>query len=562
MYSYNFKIITESKFFKRNAIYAFYPDMDSIPITYTLQLQTLLYSILLTLAIIIGSIIWNLEKIRHFMKTSFVLSHTNLIFVNSYSFSDYKKLFGSDIYSLLFYFYLCMLIVFIFAFQVIKPMSSDDWIMGSHYTTFYSPTQLFGYFWQRGRHIADVFMSLSMRPFGEILVSCGMDSIQAFYILSSFFSVIFYFLLFFAASLLVWLLNDKKDFKLIFTIVSLFIIIIFESRTDYIGLTGNAAYIATAGLSLLIFLPLLYYFLFEKELRFSRNIYTHLGIVLVLVYCASFSLETSTLPIFGLCLFITLYYYVERKLHNISKRINFSIAYLLGSFLFFILLAFSLTLKSGRGKDQFGKIEHTSLIDIFSSTFTSFYRTHDSFLYLMIYGSIALCGFIYYFLAKKRMKKKYYIQTALLCIGIIGVIGFCAIRVVGIGFEVLLIFCVLLTLLLQYKNHNNKLLAFFCSVMLIGSIFYMAFALMRLYDDTFKKYYPYREATQNIKQLFIQANAKNQEKILLTKDDIIRYKLQYSGLTNDTLFPTNSHITRWMQMYNVVDKPIIIRVID
>ena len=82
VYSYNFKIITESKFFKRNAIYAFYPDMDkipnafhtfhfdrhrvhgsfmssrlltsqdSIPITYTLQLQTLLYSILFTLAII------------------------------------------------------------------------------------------------------------------------------------------------------------------------------------------------------------------------------------------------------------------------------------------------------------------------------------------------------------------------------------------------------------------------------------------------------------------------------------------------------------------------------
>ena len=55
------------------------------------------------------------------MKTSFVLSHTNLIFVNSYSFSDYKKLFGSDIYSLLFYFYLCMLIVFIIATERFIP---------------------------------------------------------------------------------------------------------------------------------------------------------------------------------------------------------------------------------------------------------------------------------------------------------------------------------------------------------------------------------------------------------------------------------------------------------
>ena len=111
---------------------------DSIPITYTLQLQTLLYSILLTLAIIFGLIIWNLEKIRHFMKTSFVLSHTNLIFVNSYSFSDYKKLFGSDIYSLLFYLYLCMLVVFIIAFQMIAPMVGDDWAYSSNYSAFVS----------------------------------------------------------------------------------------------------------------------------------------------------------------------------------------------------------------------------------------------------------------------------------------------------------------------------------------------------------------------------------------------------------------------------------------
>ena len=277
MYSYNFKIITESKFFKRNAIYAFYPDMDkipnafhtfhfdrhrvhgsfissrlltsqdSIPITYTLQLQTLLYSILLTLAIIFGLIIWNLEKIRHFMKTSFVLSHTNLIFVNSYSFSDYKKLFGSDIYSLLFYLYLCMLIVFIIAFQMIAPMVGDDWAYSSNYSAFYTPTQFTGSFWQRGRHIADVFMSLSMRPFGEILVSFGMNPLKVFRILSSFFSIIYYFLLFFAASLLVWMLHDKKDFKLIFTIVSLFIIIMFESSQNSFIVKG--AYIATSGLS-------------------------------------------------------------------------------------------------------------------------------------------------------------------------------------------------------------------------------------------------------------------------------------------------------------------------
>ena len=93
---------------------------DSIPITYTLQLQTLLYSILLTLAIIFGLIIWNLEKIRHFMKTSFVLSHTNLI------------------YSLLFYLYLCMLVVFIIAFQMIAPMVGDDWAYSSNYSAFVS----------------------------------------------------------------------------------------------------------------------------------------------------------------------------------------------------------------------------------------------------------------------------------------------------------------------------------------------------------------------------------------------------------------------------------------
>ena len=54
--------------------------------------------------------------------------------------------------------------------------------------------------------------------------------------------------------------------------------------------------------------------------------------------------------------------------------------------------------------------------------------------------------------------------------GIIGIIGFCAIRVPGIWFEVILIFCALLSILLQYKNHNNKLIAFICSVVIVGFI--------------------------------------------------------------------------------------------
>ena len=151
-----------------------------------------------------------------------------------------------------------------------------------------------------------------------------------------------------------------------------------------------------------------------------------------------------------------MYYYVERK-HNTSKQaINVSIAYFLGLLLCFVPISFVLTLLSGRGKVQINNVEKTSLLENIVSFLTSFYHTHDSFLYLMVLACLILCGFIYYFFRKNKISKKYYIQTALLCIGIIGIIGFCAIRVPGIWFEVILIFCALLSILLQYKNHNKS----------------------------------------------------------------------------------------------------------
>ena len=91
----------------------------------------------------------------------------------------------------------------------------------------------------------------------------------------------------------------------------------------------------------------------------------------------------------------------------------------------------------------------------------------------------------------------------------------------------------------------------------------MIFPLIRIYEQSFQTYHLYQDApTKNLIDIFTKANINNQKEIFLTKNDIVRYKLTYIGIGNDAFSYPNYNITYWMQMYNVVDKPITIRVID
>lgn len=143
-----------------------------------------------------------------------------------------------------------------------------------------------------------MLMSLPMFPFGNILVSFGVEPFYALKILKAVFYLIYYCILGISLSFFIWILNNKRNYKIIFLTILLYILLISNFLTLYY--IGVAAYIGTAGISILIWLPMLYYFIYEKEFILGRSKILYYSIFTYLIYFATFSIEPSSLTIAGL----------------------------------------------------------------------------------------------------------------------------------------------------------------------------------------------------------------------------------------------------------------------
>ncbi|WP_288621731.1 hypothetical protein [uncultured Brachyspira sp.] len=320
---------------------------------------------------------------------------------------------------------------------------------------------------------------------------------------------------------------------------------------------GVAAYIGTAGISLLIWLPMLYYFIYEKEFILGRSKILYYSIFTYLIYFSTFTIEPTSLTISGLSLFILIYYInIDKKIfaENHSSKPKKYIIFFLILFIISTVIAFLLTLFSGRGQRQFEIIEDSPVINNIINAFTDF-GIFEKF--LILFAIIYIIFLISKFIKLKKISKIDYIYFSVLFVALLGIFGFSAIKAyppsVASMIEFLLIFSVLLLKLLE--NINKKTVLSVISYFIItGSIIIMGMQVYVDYNSRLQnKFHEDYKSDYKLLQLFIEADKLGNSEIILTKDDIENYKLQE--------YP-NINISFWMYQYGYTKKLIKIRVVD
>ena len=564
-YIYHFRIRYYDKTFRNNDIYGVYPDLSNLPdymenaemdgdgspygnfisdkkeisedkidnINYILKIKINFIIILAVIILAILCIYLLLPYLNSIeLSISIIENDNNLNFTNK-------------ILNIAFYIILFLILITILSFQFIIPIQGDDWVMSSRYG-FYNIYEFGGSFWQRGRHFADVLMSLPMFPFGNILVSFGVEPFYALKILKAIFSLIYYCILGISLSFFIWILNNKRNYKIIFLVMLLYILLISNFLTLYY--IGVAAYIGTAGISILIWLPILYYFVYDKEFILGRNKILYYSIFTYLIYFATFTIEPTSLTISGLSLFILIYYInIDKKIfaENHSSKPKKYIIFFLILFIISTVIAFLLTLFSGRGKTQIKVVDNSSLIDNIINAFADF-GIFEKF--LILFAVIYIIFLISKFIKLKKISKIDYIYFSVLFVALLGIFGFSAIKLKtsNILLEFLLIFSVLLLKLLE--NINKKtVLSVISYFIIISAIVIMGMQVYVDYNSLLQnKFHEDYKSDYKLLQLFIEADKLENSEIILTKDDIRNYKLEEQFISNNPSLWPNRDISFWM----------------
>ena len=580
-YIYQFRIRYYDKVFRNSDIYGVYPDLSNLPdyiknvemeeggspygnfisdkkiieedkldnINYKLSIKPNFIIILVSIILVILCIYLLLPYLNSIeLSISIIENDNNLNFTNK-------------ILNIAFYIILFLILITILSFQFIIPIQGDDYVYSSNYPL-YNIFKFSGSFWQRGRHFADMLMSLPMFPFGNILVSFGVEPFYALKILKAIFSLTYYFILSISLSFFIWMLNNKRNYKIIFLTILCYIVLISNFLTlDYIVV---AAYIGTVGISILIWLPMLYYFIYEKEFILGRNKILYYSIFTYLIYFATFTIEPTSLTISGLSLFILIYYInIDKKIfaENHSSKPKKYIIFFLILFIISTAIAFLSTLFSGRGKTQIKVVDNSSLIDNIVNAFTNF-GIFEKF--LILFAIIYIVCLISKFIKLKEIYKIDYICFSVLFVTLLGIFGFSAIKLKtsNILLEFLLIFSVLLLKLLE--NINKKtVLSVISYFIIISAIVIMGMQIYVDYNSLLQnKFHEDYKSDYKLIQLFIEADKLGNREIILNKDDIKNYKLEIQRIANDSSKWPNRDISFWMYQYGYTKKLIKIRTVD
>ena len=580
-YIYHFRIRYYDKVFRNNDIYGVYPDLSNLPnyiknvemgengspygnfisdkkaIEEKIDNINYILKIKLNFIIILVSII--LAILCIYLLYPYLIEIANILIENDFNDNNFN--FTNKILNIAFYIILFLILIIILSSQFIIPIKGDDWVMSSRYG-FYNIYEFGGSFWQRGRHFADMLMSLDMFPFGNILISFGIEPFYAFKISKAIFSLIYYCILGISLSLFIYILNDKRNYKIIFLVMLLYILLI--SNFVILYYVDVAAYIGTAGISILIWLPILYYFVYDEEFILSKNKILYYSMYAYLIYFATFTIEPTSLTISGLSLFILIYYInIDKKIfaeNHFSKPKKYIIIFLI-LFIISTVIAFLLTLFGGRGKMQFQRIQDSSAINNIINAFTDF-GIFEKF--LILFAVIYIIFLISQFIKLKKISKIDYIYFSVLFVALLGIFGFSAIKLKtsNILLEFLLIFLVLLLKLLE--NINKKtVLSVISYFIIISAIVIMGMQVYVDYNTHLQnKFHEYYKSDYKLLQLFIEADKLGNSEIILTKDDIENYKLEEQGLVNNPSKGINRFISFWMYQYGYTKKLIKIRVID
>ena len=579
-YIYHFRIRYYDKVFRNNDIYGVYPDLSNLPnymenaemedggspygncvsdkylqyddkieVSYKLSLKFRLYMILAIFIII-------LIRLSRVDKLNNILNKYIYIPKNEFEYKQENIFKIKNPYYVIFILSFIFLILFIIFYGYITPIFGDDYIFATNYEI-YNIYKFNGKFFERGRHIADMFILLNMKPFGMFLMNFGVEPFWALKISQTILYTAYFFFAFFSVSYFTFIINGKQNFKMIFLVVSPMIFYLFmkcEVASFYVRV---AAYVATVGSSILAWIPLVYYFIFDEEMPFFiQNNILAISLWLPIMYFVTFIQEPSVWTLAGLTVFFIIYMIIKLKFpnflydnhaENLNSKIPLSIILLTIIHLSFTVIAFILTMKSIRGKSQLS-------VEFGFQNFKLMPRS--SYIeFILIIGIILLIYLFYNLVKNRKINKLQYIQTSLILTGFIGILSFLYIRVYyGITLCLIFIFIsILLELLKWYKN--KKLIS---SIMLVFLAVILYFELFLMYSS--KAYNIKAKPDIIIHDLFVEAERLGKKEIVITRD-IDKYENIKNYIpTNFEIY--NSYLSEFMQMYGITKDFIPIYRVD
>ena len=539
---------------------------ESINAIYNLKLNTLLvlFIILLVLLMIVFIYLNNIIKLLKCIKNNILILFDELKDNNTeFLIRDNHVTKTSNI---LFILYIIILGFIIFSVNLVSSPSNDTFWAATNYDVFYNIYDFKGGFWQRGRHFSDMLVSLSMRPFGSILINVfNIDPFNSLMVSKSLFSVFYVFLTSFSVSLFIYTINNKKNYKLIFLLVSLYI---FNYTPIHYSVI-EACYIGGFGFSMLIFYPMIYYFVFGKEILLFKNKNMNYMLYFILLYFATFSMEPTSTTLAGLSFFIILYIFISRKnelfLDQNELKLNIYILFILLLIIILTVTSFSLTaFFSGRGNWQAQRIAGTTIIESVSSKF-NYLVLFDKI--LILFGVLYLIYFLFILLKNKKINKKDYIYFSISFTALFLILFFYSIDAITIYAQFILLFSLFILIILKNINNKNIIFSLFSNFIIFFLIFTMSLNVLKYHDDTLKNNNTTFRDWSIVIQIYKDAYNNNLNEIIITKDDIEELKLNKIfirptkkgyGYDEDPSTHFNHMLSEFMQRY-YIDKYIPIK---
>ena len=567
-YVYQFRIRYYDKVFRNSDIYGVYVDLSGLPdymenaemervgspygncvsdkyleyadkieVSYKLSLKFRLYIILAILIIILIRLNYG-DKLNNIFNNKYIYIPKNEFQYNQ------ENIFKINPYSAIFIFSFIFIFLFILFYAYMIPIFGDDYIFATNYEI-YNIYNFTYRFFERGRHITDMSILLNMKPFGMFLMNFGVEPFLALKISQTILYILYFFFTFFLVSYFIFIINNKRNFKIIFLIASPMIFYLFmkcEVASFYVRV---AAYVASAGLAILAWLPLAYYFIFDEEMPFFRqNNILAISLWLPIMYFGTFIQEPSVWPLAGLTVFFIIYITIKLRFPNllyydkdkINSKIPFSIILLTIIHLSFTIIAFILTMKSIRGKSQLS-------VEFGFQNFKLMPRS-PYIEFILIIGGILLIYLAYNLIKNKKINKLQFMQISLILTAYIGILLFLYIRVYY-GITLCLIFIFISILLELLKQYNNKKLI--PAVILVSLSVILYFELFLMYSSNANNIKAKPDII--IHDLFVEAERLGKKEIIVTKDiDKYEYFKNYIPTDFDIY---NSYISEFMQMYGI-----------
>lgn len=539
---------------------------ESINVVYNLKLNILfiLFIIFLALLIVIFICLNNIVELLKELKNSI------FILFNELKDNNTESLIGENyikkISNILFIVYIVLFSFIVFSVNIrsLLVYIQDTLNYGTYYNSLYNIYDFKGYFWQRGRHFADILMSLNMRPFGNILITVfNIDPFHSLMISKSLFTVFYVLLATFSLSYFLFIINNKKNYKLFFIIISLYIFN-YSPINDYINIT---AYIGSFGVSMLIFLPMIYYFIFGKEFIVIKNKNMNYILYLLLLYFATFSMEPTSTALAGLSFFIILYLFIKNTAifldDNNKNKPNFYILFILLSTIILTITSFLLTaFFSGRGDWQSERIESIGIVRSILMKFEALVMFNKV---IIVLGILFLIYFIVKIYLDKKILKNYYVYCTCLFTSLFLILFYFSIDTDKIWSLLLLLFGSLVSIIVNNIYSKKIFLSLLSSFILMFFIFSMSVKLLNNYDNFIKKEPFIMRDFAIIIDIYKNAKENNVDEIIITQEDIENLELQRYFFKDTYSFDENpsnifnASLSQFMQRY-YIDKYIPIKV--